>query len=156
MFDAERFNTATLALREQTVEVPQLAEFFKGKPEWTVRGLTGEEVALVNEAQERSRNLETLIEAIASGGSGKRVTEGIKEALGLGDEVPADITRRIEMLILGSVQPACDREMAIRLSTFFPTVFYELTNTILNLSGEGGDIVGKPPASTEETTSGSV
>jgi len=152
MFNADLFNSAQIALRQKTIEVPQLSDFFKGKPEWVVRGMTGEEVALVNESQERSRNLENLVDAIASSGSGKRVTDGIKNALGLGDEVPADITRRIEMLILGSVKPVCDREMAIRLSTFFPTVFYDLTNTILTLSGEGGDIVGKPQSSTKEKT----
>ena len=46
-FDLNRFRAADLSPRQVTVPVPDLAFFFPEgvKPVWTVRGLTGEEIA---------------------------------------------------------------------------------------------------------------
>jgi hypothetical protein len=46
------------------------------------------------------------------------------------------------------VDPAIDRDTAVRLFGGFPIVAYQLTNRILELTGEGPD-VGKSPPSTE-------
>jgi hypothetical protein len=57
--------------------------------------------------------------------------------------MPEDIVRRVEMLVQASVTP-CDRETAVNLSIRFPTIFYALTNKIIELSGEGAEMAGKP------------
>jgi hypothetical protein len=60
--------------------------------------------------------------------------------------VPADISRRIEMLTAGAVNPAlgaANRDVAVKLAESFPGVFYALTNAIINLTGQGSE-PGKP------------
>ena len=77
--------------------------------------------------------------------------EAIRGAMGLSaDEVPADVSRRIEMLTWGSVSPVLGmdgRDVAVRLGENFPTLFYQLTNRILELTGSGAEL-GKPKRST--------
>ena len=72
------------------------------------------------------------------------------KAMGLASEdVPGDISRRIEMLAAGSVAPqlgADNRDVAVKLAENFPTVFYQLSNAILSLTGQGAE-PGKPKRS---------
>ena len=74
----------------------------------------------------------------------------IRQAMGLSNEdVPGDVSRRIEMLAAGSVAPLLgpdNRDVAVKLAETFPTVFYQLTNAITNLTGQGAE-VGKPKRS---------
>lgn len=152
-FNAEQFKNAELAVSERDVDVPKLAAFFddEEEPVWRVRGLTAEQSAIASEAQQRNKKMETLLNAVISA-TGKEQSEAIKSAVGLGDELPDDIVRRIEMLIHGSVSPECDRDTAIKIGTYFPTVFFQLTNAILELTGEGANVLGKPKGSTGKQT----
>jgi hypothetical protein len=137
-FDAQAFQSASLKHREQEVPVPALAHFFGDeKPVWKVRGLTAAELGRAREAQDRSKTMAQALEAIASGSP---QAEQIRNALGLSDDVPAEVARRIAILVAGSVAPECDHETAVKLSESFPTVFYELTNVITNLTGEGSEM----------------
>lgn len=147
--DIQQFLNVSLAPRSVTIEVPELASFFGDEsPEWTVRGLTAAELGRANEyAAKGQSNLKALIEAMA--GTGDKA-EALRKSMGLSeDEVPEDVSRRIELLTAGSVSPKIgqeNRDVAVRLAESFPTVFYNLTNNVLNLTGQGAE-VGKPKPS---------
>jgi hypothetical protein len=145
--DINAFLNASLNLREATIEVPQLADFFGDEPaEWTIRGLTAAEMAKANEAGESGSNIRAIVDTLAKG----EKAEAIKKLAGVvNDDVPEDVSRRIQMLVSGSVSPKLDentRDVAVRLAETFPTVFYNLTNKILSLTGQGAE-PGKRKAS---------
>jgi hypothetical protein len=144
MFELQAFLSAALQPRQQRVLVPELAQWFAPGAEavWVVRGLTAAELARANQAAEHGlSNVRALVAALAGEAAGKAAT--IRKALGLSDEdVPADISRRIEMLAAGSVSPALgadNRDVAVKLAEAYATRFYELTNIILNLTGQGSE-----------------
>jgi len=146
MFDDKSFMKSPFKARTATLEVKELAEFFKnGKPTWEVRGLTGAESAMVNEACAKNKTLAVLSEALTGDDSEKM--DAFKELFGIAtDEVPGDIVRRKEILVLGSVKPVCSEELAVKLADTYPTVFFYLTNEILKLTGLGKE-PGKPKPS---------
>ena len=151
-FDAKQFVKTRFQAREARVPVPELKPFFgkKEKPRWTVRGLTGHELGRANEAAERNRNTAALVEGLLSA-AGKKKTEALRGLLGLDGATPPDIAKRIEILIMGSVDPECDLDLALKLCETFPVEFYLLTNKILELTGRG-HAPGKPTPSGGEPT----
>ncbi|MBR2512760.1 MAG: hypothetical protein IKE45_01845 [Halomonas sp.] len=155
-FDANRFTSTAFKRREEDVPVKDLRDWFKGAkkdegPVWRVRGLTGEELARVNEAQARNRNKNAVIDALSSDKS-EKMTDAIKELIGTGSSVPDDLARRIEMLTIGSVAPECTHQVAVKLAEAFPVEFYELTTKITQLTGLGSE-PGKPKRSSNAQTS---
>jgi hypothetical protein len=118
-----------------------------------VRGLTGEELARVNEAQARNRNKNAVIDALNSDKS-EKMTDAIKELIGTGNSVPDDLARRIEMLAIASVAPECSHQVAVKLAESFPVEFYDLTNKITQLTGLGSE-PGKPKRSSGNPASSS-
>lgn len=142
--DIQKFLNAALKPRQTSVDVPELKAWF-GKDEpttWTVRGLTAAELAHANQAAERGLdNVRAMVAAMA--GDGDKAA-AIRQTLGLSNEdVPGDVSRRIEMLAAGSVSPALgaeNRDVAVKLGEAFPTVFYQLTNTIIGLTGQGAEL----------------
>lgn len=148
--DIAKFLNEQFTARTETVQVPELAGFFAEgeRAEWVVRGLTGAELGRANQASERSQeNVKALVEAMA--GKGDKA-EALRRTLGISDEeIPTDVSRRIEMLTAASVSPKLGsehRDVAVRLAETFPTIFYNLTNKVLNLTGQGSE-VGKPKPS---------
>lgn len=140
-FDAQGFLQAKLAPRTRTVSVPALAEWFGGDTEqamWLVRSLTANELAKINEAEARNRREGALLEAISSG-SRSEIVEEMQHALGRGKDTRPDLARRLEMLTLGSVEPECSEELAVRLAEKYPVQFFELTNAVLDLTGRGSE-----------------
>jgi hypothetical protein len=144
-FKIADFNKCAFSARETRVPVPDLATFFDGEPVWVVRGLTGEELARVNEAAETARNLAAIAEGLVSPGERAKIS-AMRELLGLTDKVPVDLVKRIEMLLLASVAPAVDRPFAVKLADAYPIEFYTLTGEILKLTGQGKQ-PGKPKGS---------
>ena len=138
-FDIEKFETATLTHRVSSIKVPAMKEFFDGAPEWEIRGLSGEEVAKVNEAVKLNANLAGLIEGFASGETGEKIT-AIKESLGITEEVPHETVRRIALLKVGSVNPECSQSVCVKVAEGFPVQFYEITTKILELTGMGSTV----------------
>lgn len=138
-FDLQKFNDAKFSPRTDTVAVPAMAKFFpKGeKPKITIRGLTGEEFARVREAQEKNRNIISVLEALAGSGADEKV-KALRETLGLdSDHIPDDLARRIEQLFIGSVEPVLDVQAAVKIFRVWPVVGFDLTNRITVLSGQG-------------------
>ena len=146
-FDIKKFKKAKFQTRTEDVKVPDLAAFF-GDGEaavWKVRGLTGQELGRTKEAAAKNKNLSAMVEAIASSSKNEKV-QGIKDALGLGDEIPQDIAERVEQLVTGSIEPGCDTDLALLICERFPVDFYAISNKILRLTGKGME-PGKPNGS---------
>jgi hypothetical protein len=149
-FDLNRFRQAALAPRQAAVPVPDLRFFFPegADPVWVVRGLTGEEIARANESNQRSGLIAAAVQALSNAASAKaEQTEALQALIGYGTDVPQDLAKRFDHLVFGSVDPAIDRETAVRMFNSYPIVAYQLTNRILELTGEGPDL-GKLPPST--------
>jgi len=152
--DKKRFMNARFEPRTAEVPVPALKEYFgedEENPSWTVRGLEGRELGQAHEAAERNRQISAILEGLLSEDNREKVAS-IRKMLGLGDETPRDIAKRVEMLTLGSVEPECDLELALKLCRAFPIEFYELTNKIVELTGRG-HIPGKAKPSGATPTS---
>lgn len=145
-FDVKKFKKEKFVPRQESVAVPRLAPWFEGDAVWTVRALEGNELGRCNDLADKNRRLITdIVEGIASGSTPETI-EAVKALVGLSGDVPDENARRIEYLQAGSVAPICDLELAIRVNAFFPVQFRELTNKILQLTGQGYE-VGKLPAS---------
>lgn len=154
--DISKLMNADLKLRESEVPVPELAAFFPDgeQPVWVVRQLTASEM---NRAQEAGKNEDKIRAVItAMSGDGDKA-DAIRGILGVGDEeTPAEISRRIEMLVHGSVLPKITPEMrdaVVVMAEKFATQFYNLTTKIMSLTGQGAE-VGKPKRSTRKAASG--
>lgn len=148
-FDAKKFLKTKFIARTEEVPVPDMAAFFPddAKAVWKVRGLTGQELGRANEAAERNKNVAAILEGISSGVA-KEQTEAVKELLGVGGATPADIAKRLEHLTVGSVDPKCTIDLAVRLCETFPIEFFQITNKIMELTGRG-QMPGKQPPSGE-------
>jgi len=145
-FKPDAFISADLKPREKTIKVPDLQEWFEGQEAvWKIRGLVGIEVAQYQEAREKNRDMSAIAEGLVSSDKGD-IVEAMRERLGIGDAVPDDIAKRSEVLVLGSVSPEVDNQIAIKLCETFPVLFYDITNQILSLTGEGS-CLGKSPDS---------
>jgi hypothetical protein len=143
-FDVDRFSAAEWAPRTRGVPVPGLAEFFDTedgedkKPEWVVRGLTANELSRVHSASGNRKDIGAVLEAFASGTKTDKVRE-IQKAMGFTDDVHAEVAKRLEMLVLGSVDPVCPLEVAVRLAEVRPIEFFDLTTVISELTGLGSE-----------------
>lgn len=148
-FDLERFRAASLSPREARVPVPDLRAWFANgaDPVWTVRGLDGEEIARSNEASQRHALIANAVEALAAAAAKQDQVDALKTLVGYGAETPAELAKRFDHLVFGSVEPRIDREIAVRLFRAYPIIGYQLTNKILELTGLGPDL-GKAPHST--------
>lgn len=147
--DLDRFTQAKYSPRTEDIKVQDLAEYFAEGEDavWTVKGLTAIEVAKTKLAYDRTETARALIGALANNPD---KIEAVTSALGLtGADVPQDVSRRIESLMLGSVSPRIDansRDAVVKLAETFPVIFYELTNKIDALTGQGQE-PGKPKPS---------
>lgn len=153
-FDIQKFTSTTFKPREHDHAVPDLAPYFSdlgdAKPVWRVRGLSGGELARVNEAKENNRARTAIAEGLLSGRE-DQMTDAVRELIGDGEAVPDDLAKRIEMLVIGSVAPACDHQLATKLAAAFPVEFYQLTSKITELTGLGAE-PGKPKRSSGRAT----
>jgi len=155
-FDFNKFETADFKFREKRIPVPELSSFFAdGDPaEWVVRNLTGAELAAVRDSVQRAKDLESIIEGLASGG-GKEKVQAVMAAMGIDGGTPDDHVRRLAMLEAGTVSPKIQRKHAVRLGEVFPVLFTTLTNEIMSLTGQGKSL-GESIASGEIQESSQV
>lgn len=149
-FNAEAFTAAEFTARTESVTVPQLADFFAEgtPPEFVVRGLTVSELQRAMDAGTRQNGIDVVIKAISSQ---KDQVAQIRKALGMTADVPGEIAKRVEMLVLGCVNPKLTHAAAVKLGEVCPIEFYDITNKITMLTGQGGSRV-KPPPSSPTTT----
>jgi hypothetical protein len=147
-FDSKKFLKTKFTARSETVPVPDMKDFFPEGAEavWKVRGLTGQELGRAAEAAERNKSISAIIEGL-TGDASKEKTEALKNLLGIG-VVPQDIAKRLEHLVTGSIDPVCTLDLAVRVCEVFPVEFYQITNKIMLLTGQG-QMPGKQPPSGE-------
>lgn len=150
-FDSKAFMRTLFVPREEAIKLPALKDWFGDDDEclWTVRGMTGSELARTLDAANKIKNMDAVIKAI---GNSQETIRELKIALGMGDDTPADIAKRLEQLTVCSVEPKLEITVAVKLAEAFPVEFYMLTNKIVELTGLGMD-VKKPPASGLTTAS---
>lgn len=148
-FNEKKFMKSNFTPRTKDVKVPDMKDFFDdgSEPVFRVRGLTGQELARVHEAVDKHRNVAGLIEGLLSGQTQEKI-DSIRSALGVTDDVPAEIARRLEMLSIASIDPKISLEAAVRLCEVYPIEFYSITTAVSELTGKG-QIVGKPKPSGE-------
>lgn len=137
-FDTARFLKTRLKPRESEIEVPGLKDFFENgdRPIWKIRGLEGLELGQVNEAAAKTKDIVAIVEKLLSTKRSEKA-DAVADALGVGDNVPYDLAKRIEIFIVGSVEPPVTLELAKKILQTFPIEFYDLTTHILKLTGEG-------------------
>jgi hypothetical protein len=151
-FDSKEFIKTKFEPRQERVPVPDLKDFFSedDEPVWIVKGLTGHELGRSNEVAERNKNLQAVVEGLFSAAT-KEKAQAVREMIGIDKNTPDDIAKRFEMLVLGSVDPVCDEELAIKICTCFPIEFYQITNRITHLTGQGHTPGKAPPSGLVQT-----
>ncbi|MBF0140071.1 MAG: hypothetical protein HQL74_07310 [Magnetococcales bacterium] len=140
-FDTKAFLTARFTDREADIELPGLEEWMPGGKTavFTVRGLTGEEVARVREAVE----LNSSIDAVASkvSGFGQYAAGLLMNVFGMmdpvGGSVPDGHVYFIAVVRQGCVSPKLDQEMAVKFGREYPIQFGMVAKKILELTGLG-------------------
>lgn len=140
-FDMDKFRAADFKPREKSISVPQLKEFFgnKAKPKWLVRSLTGEEFYAVKAAAKKANTIKELFEQLFSKNPKVKV-EAALEAIGISEELPEDYVQRLEMLVVGTVEPEIEKEDAVRFAKRFPILFDQITAEIMILTGAGQEL----------------
>lgn len=146
--DLKKIKSAKFKDRTKEMVIP--AELLKGAgwpkgTKWIIKALSGEELYRVRQAVERARNTEELISKLVSG-SAKEKVEAALGALGLGDELPDEYVRRLNILKMGSVDPAIDHEFAKFMAQNFATFFNELTDQVQVLTGQGRSLGESKPS----------
>lgn len=151
-FKIQDFKSAPFEYRVDEVQVPELKPFFENGDDlvWKVRGLTGQELGKANEAADRNRKISSVVEGVLSR-SAKKMAQAVKHVVD--PDTPQDIAKRLEHMIIGSVEPECDLELARKICERYPIEFYSITNKILELTGQG-QLPGKPKPSTKTQKSG--
>lgn len=151
--DIKSFLNEQFQPRIKNMPVPQLAQWFKNgdKPVWKIRSLGADEIGRADEAVANEGVTTKLMEALTSMNS-PEVSEKVKELMGKSSDTPKTIAKRVYHLMYGSIDPKCDYELAGKLRSNFPVIFYELTNEILQLSGQGFEPgKSKPSGKTKES-----
>lgn len=145
-FNAELFSRAEFTARTERVVVAQLAEFFAEGADaaFVVRGLTASELQRAIEVGTRQSGVDAVVKAISSQ---KEQVELIRKALGMAADVPGEIAKRIEMLVQGCVTPKLTHVVAVKIAEVCPIEFYDLTNKIVSMTGQGGSRVKPQPSS---------
>ncbi len=138
MFDLQKFQDAKFKENVEEIEVKALAPFFPEgeKPIIKVHALTGVTLAKVKEAIQLNRDIGALIEGLVSNNTTEKV-DAIKETMGISENSPDDLVRRIAILQYGCIEPEMSQEVCVKLADVYPEQFYFLTNKILILTGEG-------------------
>jgi hypothetical protein len=134
-FRTKEYKKARFSPRIETLPLPDLADWFDdGPPEWTVKGLNGNELAHCKEMAARNRKTITaILETLTT----EDAVAALKCMTGTDGAVPMDIALRMELLVAGSVEPICDIELAARLNMAHPAEFQMLTKKIMRLTGLG-------------------
>lgn len=155
-FNSGKFKSTTLVPREKDVPVPELKEWFDGDDKevvWRVKSLNYLEL---NKADAEAKNADVIESVIAGlkGRDGDKLGKNIRDELGLGGITAQEYIKRKCWLMMGSVDPVCDEELAVKLAHTFGGTFLLLTSEIVNLSARGYDVgKSKPSGRTRKSKS---
>jgi hypothetical protein len=146
--DTKKLQSAKFSDRTSSLVIPPeliKAAGWKKSAKWVVRQLSGEELYEVRAAVDRNKNVEELIAQLVSG-SAKEKAKAALETIGVGEQLPDDYVRRLNILRLGSVDPKVDHELAKFVALNFPTLFNCLTDRIQQLTGKGRTLGESSPS----------
>ena len=145
-FLSEKFRAAPFEPATDFVLIPKLAEFFPEgeEPKFVVRGLDASELQRALDASERQKKTDNIIRAMVND---RAQVEVIKQALGNNTDTPPEIAKRQELIVQGSVSPKLNHADAAKLAATCPIEFYELSNKVTMLTGQGGSRVKPQPSS---------
>jgi hypothetical protein len=154
MFDVKGFKKAKHKTRTADVPVPDLKRFFTNKKDkiaWHVRGLTGKEIGATKMAAAKNKSVTGLIEMLQSAQLTEK-TEAMAAVMDLGkNRITDNIAERLDQMVVGSIKPKCDIDLAVKICERYPVDFYSITNEILKLTGLGMD-PGEPAGCTKPRT----
>ncbi len=147
-FDVKKIKKTKFSSRESDVSVPELTEFFDADEPavWKVRNLSGMEVGQVNETAKKYQQIEVAQKALV--GTHEEKIKAFKSIFGVVDGLSEEMARRTEVLILGSVSPECDKDLAGIIREKYPLAFVKITDKIYEMTGLGA-VPGKPKPSTK-------
>jgi hypothetical protein len=152
-FDLEAFRRAEFAPRTKRIAVQSeaLAAFFPEgvTPEWEIKTLDASELNRALNAKENHKKIREVLDAIESGSD---VTAALRREMGLDQATPAEVAKRMELLVAGSVEPKINLADAVKIARVAVVDFTFITNEITKLTGMGYDYA-KPPAVLPETPS---
>lgn len=144
MFNAKDFLKSQFEPRTEKVAVPELAMFFEigETPEFEVRGLTANEMARCTDAVKRRENIELVLNSNAI--ANQQLADLLKELVSNTADLVPDLIRRIEMLCIQ--YPDIPPPVWTKISIIYPTVFFNLTQKIYELTGQGQNLVKHKPS----------
>ena len=145
-FDIKEFERLELKQKEEEFEANELRLLFPNIPKderivIKIRALTGAEFYKVSEMHKPNQFALMLIKALEEGNINEGA-EAIKEALNKADQNP-EYKFRIEVLVLGTVEPRFNHAQAVKLFQHFPVVAHRITERILELTGSGSELKKK-------------
>ena len=150
MFRPDKIGAAPLTLRTQEVEVPELPDaWFDGPKVITVRQLSGNELAMVQGA-EQTRDLRAALAEALTTGSLSEITKSAQGAFGRGDAIVPVYARKLETVRLGVVSdPPLDDAQVVELGEKYAVTLDRLYLAISSLTGKGAEAAKKPAPSTQ-------
>ncbi len=145
-FNVDRFDNAEFKPRTKEVSLPSLKAFFDKDelPIFEVRGLNSNELHRAVNASQSNKQVSSIVTAIAESAD---QAAAIRKAIGLGEEVPGEVAKRMEMLKSGLVSPELGMGQVVKFAETFPIEFMQLTNEITELTGLGYEEVKRSAAS---------
>ncbi len=157
-FDNRKLNAAQSKRRVKSIPVRNeaLKAFFvsedgddsqEAEPTIEVQNLTGLEMACVHHEVDAYQSKEHITNALFSNLAKDKI-EAIQDIAGVikqdaaGDsEPPRDFLRRVFLVHKGCCNPKfADQREVLKFAELFPTVFYDISNQILLLTGLGMDL----------------
>jgi len=144
-FDLAKFQATSFTPRTEAVKVPDLKAFFPedGEAVWTVRGLTGQELGVVNETAQRNKKITAVLEGLISNKSVEN-TDAIKKLIGADGDVTEEVARRMEIFRIGSIDPIVTMPDVVKFCTVWPIEFSLITSAIYKLTGQGQEAKKNP------------
>lgn len=146
--DVKAFRKAKFAERHNDVPMPGLtaggfgAGEDPGEVTFKVRGLTAAELARADQEADTSEVLSKIAERLS--GSNTEKAEALMDGLGLNENTPAILARKLTHVQMGVVSPELKIQDVVKLADAYPTDFLELSNEIYNLTGKGKVAQVKP------------
>ena len=138
--DIKKLQSQKWEKRTKVIPVPRLKDWAndKKKPTWTIQSLGTTEIWKAEvAASEESRNaVEQLSTALVGKDIGE-AAEAVKALVGVSVDIPQEMAKRIFLLTFASIDPVCDLTTAGIIHEHFPTDFLNITQEILNISGQG-------------------
>ena len=146
IFEPQKLNQ-DLEPRTVEVECNELKELYDPPPSedliFKVRGLLGNDVALVSGVRDSSKFVDMLSEALATK-NGKQGAEAVRSLLGVfDDKLHPELRYRVELVVRGAVEPKIDYPLAAKIATDFYVVLNRLSEKILELTGLGSQVKKK-------------